>query len=215
VEAVAVVPQKTGDAVFFVVKRGETRNIEHLILEDLVNADYSDSHYIDAGESRIYNSPIKAITGLQRFAGTTIRAFVDGAAEPPIQVNEDGTAELQNSGTKIHLGLLYRSTFSPNTRQIPANGTSKGKKRRIEKVTLQLYKSLGGRAGTTEDKTEQLITQRLGSYVLGSAPEPFTGDIDVTVSGNIDTEGKLIIVHDDPVPFTLLALVERVAILEA
>jgi hypothetical protein len=215
VEAITVVPEKTGDVVFLVVKRGEIRNIEHLFFEDLVNADNTESHYVDAGESREYHTPTKTLTALQRFAGKKIRIFADGAAEPPVLVDEDGIAELQSEVTKVRIGLPYQSVFSPNTRQLPANGTSKGKKHRIEKVTLQLYKSIGGRAGTTEEKAEQLITQRLGNYVMGSAPEPFTGDIDVTVSGNIDTEGKLVILHDDPVPFTLLALVERVAILEA
>lgn len=216
VEAVAVAAQKTGDVVFLVVRRGNTRNIEHLILEDLVNANYTDSHYVDAGEYRAFDTPTRTITGLHRFAGKEVRAFVDGAAEPPIHVSEDGIAEFKIDVTKAHIGLPYKSVFSPNTKQmqIPANGTSAGKKHRIEKVTLQLYKSLGGRAGTDEEKTEQLITQRFGNYELGSAPEPFTGNIDVTVSGNIDTEGKLVITHDDPVPFTLLALVERVAILE-
>jgi hypothetical protein len=215
VEAVAVAPQKTGDVVFFVVKRDEVRNIEHLIIEDLVNADYGESHYIDAGESRTYEIPTKTITGLGRFAGKTIHAFVNGAAEPPVRVSEEGVAEFQIDVTKIHLGLPYKMAFSPNTKAIPANGTSLGKKHRIEKVTLQLYKSIGGRAGTDEAKSEQLITQRFGQYELGSAPEPFIGNIDVMVSGNIDTEAKLIITHDDPTPFTLLALVEHVAILEA
>jgi hypothetical protein len=98
---------------------------------------------------------------------------------------------------------------------MPANGTSLTKKHRIEKVTVQLYKSLGGSVGVDEEKMEQLITQRFGNYELGSAPEPFTGNIDVTVSGTIDTEVKVLITHDAPGPFTLLALVERVAILEA
>jgi hypothetical protein len=214
VEAITVVPEKTGDVVFLVVKRGEARNIEHLFLEDLVNADYTESHYVDAGESREYDKPVKTLTGLKRFAGKNVMIFADGAVEPGTLVDDDGIAELQSEVTKVRIGLPYKSVFSPNTRQLPANGTSKGKKHRIEKVTIQLYKSIGGRAGATEEKTEQLITQRLGSYVLGSAPEPFTGDINVTVSGNIDTEGKLVIIHDDPVPFTLLALVERIAILE-
>ena len=189
--------------------------MEHLILEDLVNADYNESHYIDAGESRTYSAPTKTVTGLQRFAGKTVSAFVDGAAEPPVQVNEDGTVEFQNDFTRVHIGLPYKTVFSPNTRQIPANGTSHGKKRRVEKVTLQLYKSIGGRAGADEEKTEQIITQRFGNYVLGSAPEPFTGDIELTVSGNIDPEANVVIAHDDPVPFTILALVERIALLEA
>jgi len=82
--------------------------------------------------------------------------------------------------TKIHIGLPYRSAFTPNSRQIPSNGTSMGKKRRIEKVTLKLYKSIGGYAGTNENKLTELITKRFGEYQLGTAPEPFTGEIDVT-----------------------------------
>jgi len=215
VEAVAVAAQKPGDDILFVIKRGEKRNVEHLTLEDLVNEDYTESHYIDAGEKRTYNEPTKIITGLQRFAGKTIRIFADGAIEPPITVDSEGTAEIQNAVTKVHLGLPYRAAFSPNERRIPANGTSMGKKQRIEKITLKLYKSLKGRAGTTEEKSAELITQRFGSYVLGTAPEPFTGEIELMVSGKIDTEGELVVTHDEPVPFTLLALVERVAIMEA
>jgi hypothetical protein len=215
VEAVSVSPERDGDVVFLEVKRGDTRNIEHFVIEDIVNADFTDSHYIDAGESRSFNPPAKTIEGLERFAGMTIAAFVDGAVEPPVKVDSQGVAEFQVEISNIHLGLPYKAVFSPNARQIPANGTSLGKKRRIEKVMLQLYKSIGGHVGTTEEKTEEIITQRFGSYVLGSAPEPFTGEIDITASGNIDPEGKLVVIHREPVPFTILALVERVAILEA
>jgi len=214
VEAVAVAPQRTGDVVFLSVLRDGNRNIEHIILEDLVNADFTDSHYIDAGEAREFNTPEKTITGLQRFAGKTIRVFADGAIEPPILVSSSGTVELQTAVSKVHFGLPYKAAFMPNTRQIPANGTSIGKKRRVEKITLQLFRSLGGKAGTDENKCTEIITKRFGEYELGTAPEPFTGDYDITVSGNIDTEGKLVITHEEPCPFTLLAIVERVAILE-
>jgi len=215
VEAVAVAPQAIGDVVFLEVQRGKSRNIEHLTLEDLVNEDIEDSHYVDAGEKRIYIEPTATITDLQRFAGKTIRIFADGAIEPPIKESRDGKAQLQTAAARVHIGLGYKAAFSPNERQIPANGTSIGKKRRIEKIILKMYKSLGGRAGTTEGKSTELITQRFGSYKLGTAPEPFTGEIDITVSGNIDTEGKLEVTQDEPAPFTMLALVERVAILEA
>jgi len=215
VEAVAAAPQRTGDVIFLAVRRGANRNIEHLILEDLVNSDFTDSHYIDAGEVREFSTPTKTIAGLERFAGKTIRVFADGAMEPPVVVDDNGIAELQTAISQMHLGLPYKAAFVPNTRQIPANGTSIGKKRRLEKITLQLFRSLGGKAGTDENKCTEIITKRFGEYKLGSAPEPFTGEYDVTVSGNIDTEGNLVVMHEDPTPFTLLALVERVAILEA
>jgi len=215
VEAVAVAPQRTGDVIFLAVRRDENRNIEHIILEDLVNSDFTDSHYIDAGEKRVFSTPTKTITGLDRFSGKTIRMFADGAIESPVIVNNYGTVELQTAVSEIHFGLPYKALFTPNTRQIPANGTSVGKKRRIEKITLHLYKSLGGKAGTDENKSTEIITKRFGEYELGSAPEPFTGEYDITVSGNIDTEGKLVVTHEEPAPFTMLALVERVAVLEA
>jgi hypothetical protein len=214
VESVAVAQRKDGDVLYMTVKRGDIRNIEYLILEDLINTDIKECHYVDSGEHRKFDMPTKTITGLERFAGKIIRVFADGAAEPPVTVSENGTAELQVTVSEAHIGLPYKSVLSPNTPQIPANGTSLGKKRRIEKAMLKLYKSLGGRVGVTEEKSELLITQRYGSYDLGSAPEPFTGDIDITVSGNIDYEGKLIITHEEPVPFTLLALVEHIALLE-
>jgi hypothetical protein len=214
VEAAAVARHADGDVLYLVVKRGTTRNIEHLILEDLVSADYTESHYVDAGERRQYSTPVRDITDLMRFAGKKIQIFADGSPELPVEVNEEGVAHLQTAVTKVHLGLPYKTRLSPNTPQVPANGTSFGKKRRIEQIKLQLYKSVGGKAGVTEDKAEPIITQRFGSYVLGSAPEPYTGETDITVSGNIDPEGKLAIIHEEPAPFTVLALVERIAILE-
>lgn len=214
VEAVAVAHQAGSDVLYLVIRRGTTRNIERLVMEDLVNADYTESHYLDAGELREYETPAKIIYGLSRFAGKKIQIFADGSPELPVEVNREGVAHLQAAVKKVHLGLPYKTVLSPNTPQVPANGTSFGKKRRIEQVKLLLYKSIGGKAGVTEDKTERIITQRFGSYVLGSALEPFTGEVDITVSGNIDPEGKLVIVHEEPVPFTVLALVERIAILE-
>jgi len=222
VEAVAVLAEETEDVLFMVVRRGTDQNVEHLFLKDLINEDFTDSHYVDAGEKHTFSTPTTKITGLHRLRGKIIRVFADGVIEPPVKVHDNasggyysGEVGLQNAVTKVHLGLPYKAVFSPNERQIPANGTSVGKKRKIEKITLKTYKTIGGKAGVTEEKSTELITQRYGGYVLGSAPEPFTGEVDVTVAGNIDTEGKLIITHEEPVPFTMLALVERVTILEA
>jgi hypothetical protein len=215
VEAVAVAQREDGDVVFLTVKRGEERNVEHIVLEDLVNTPFEDGHYVDAGVAMEFTEPVTEITGLERFAGKTVRVFADGSVEPPVEVDAEGKVVLQNAVMKAHIGLPYKAAFSPNERAIPANGTSLGKKRRIEKITLKVYKSLGGRAGTDEVKTTELVTRRFGGYALGTPPEPYTGDVEVTVSGVIDTEGKLAVTHDEPCAFTMLALVERVAIMEA
>ena len=108
VEAVAVTPQKTGDIIFISVLRGTKRNIEHIILEDLVNDDFTDSHYVDAGESLTFLNPTNTITGLQRFAGKKINIFADGAIEPSVVVDDNGTITLQAKVSKVHLGLPYK-----------------------------------------------------------------------------------------------------------
>jgi hypothetical protein len=119
-----------------------------------------------------------------------------------------------NPARKVYAGLPYESALSPNTRPLPANGTSLGKKKRVELVTLRLYRSIGGKAGTDAESAEPLVTDRYGSYRLGEAPEPYTGDIEVTAAGDIDAETRVTVLHGEPCPFTLLALVERVAVLE-
>jgi len=214
-EAIAVLPHKTRDYIFFVIERDGKRQVEHLTLDDLVNTDFADSHYVDAGQQTTFDKPTNVVTGLYHLAGKKINVFADGAIEPPVQVDENGNAELKTKVSNVRIGLPYTSYFAPNERQIPANGTSLGKKRRIEKITIRAHRSLGGKAGTSEEKAIALITQKYGEYILGSAPEPFTGEIDITVSGNIDTEGRLVILHEEPAPFTMLALVERVAVMEA
>jgi hypothetical protein len=59
---------------------------------------------------------------------------------------------------KVHIGLPYKSVLSPNIPEIPANGTSYRKKHRVEQVKLKLYRSIGGKAGTDEEKAEAIIT---------------------------------------------------------
>jgi hypothetical protein len=112
------------------------------------------------------------------------------------------------------VGLPYASTLVPTVPEIPANGTSMAKKRRIEKATLRLYESFGGRVGTSEERLEIMSYMRYGKYVLGNAPEPFTGDVDIVVSGIVDPDGTVLVRHDEPAPFTILALIEHIALME-
>jgi len=70
VEAVAVVPQTIGDVIFLEVRRGDSRNIEHLVMEDLVNTEFTDSHYVDAGESLHQQKQSQVSKGLQEKQST-------------------------------------------------------------------------------------------------------------------------------------------------
>jgi hypothetical protein len=196
-------------------KFGDIRTIETLEVPDLINADFRDSYYVDSGVIKKFSEASDVIDGLSHLAGQEVSVFADGAFAGRKMVNGGGTVRLDHPVMEARAGLPVKTRLSLNTSQIPANGTSFGKKRRIEKVILNLYKSIGGGCGTKEENGEAVITQRFGVYRYGEPVEPFTGNVELYVSGTIDTEGALFIEHDEPVPFTALAVVERIAILEA
>jgi hypothetical protein len=222
---VEVVKKKEGDALYLSARRnslylGRTSTVEYMVLEDPVGAVYGGSGYADMGLLYEPDEPTDVVStedifDLGFFKGKTVSVFADGVPLAGVPVDDNGTLRLPFKAKKRDIGLPYKSALSPNPPQIPANGTSLGKKRRLEQVKLKLYRSLGGKAGTDEESAEAINTRRFGSYVLGTPPEPYTGDVDITVSGNTDPEGNLVVVHEEPSPFTVLALVERIAVLEA
>ncbi|MDR2795747.1 MAG: hypothetical protein LBB47_03435 [Spirochaetaceae bacterium] len=101
-------------------------------------------------------------------------------------MDNDGVIKLSEKIRKAHVGLPIKTMVSLATAQIPANGTSFGKKRRIEKIILNLYKSIGGAAGTTEKNGEPVLTQRFGDYEYGGPVVPYTGSVELFVSGYVD-----------------------------
>jgi hypothetical protein len=225
VENVQVFRRKDGDQVRMVVRRRvldnngvpvDKRFIERLEIENLVNEDYKESHYVDCGVLREFapGQESDTIEGLGDLRGQYVNVFADGSLFPPVLVDNEGRIKLNEKIRSAHVGLPVETLVSLNTAQIPANGTSYGKKRRIEKVLLSLYKTIGGAAGTSLDKESLVITQRFGSYRYGEPVEPYTGNIELSVAGTVDTEGSLYLTHVDPTPFTVLAVVERIAILE-
>jgi hypothetical protein len=214
-ESVAVARGEDGDVAWFVVNRQGVRTVEILIMNDLVNAAYDDSCYCDGAVYQ--NTPAKTavVSGLRHLSGKKAVGLADGSVTERVTVAADGTAVFLNPFNKIIAGLPIESELVPACPEFPLNGTSLGKKRRVEGVTVRIYDSFGGKAGTAEDKLEDLPYLRYGAYRLGERPAPYTGDMEVFTAGRIDPEGKLVIRHDEPAPFTLLALVERVAVVEA
>jgi hypothetical protein len=213
-ESVAVAHGRDGDVVWFVVNRLGLRTVETLVMHDLVNTVYEDSSYCDGAVYQFSPEKTRVVSGLLHLAGMEVTGLADGSVTERVTVAPDGTAEFLTPFNTIIVGLPIESELVPTCPELPLNGTSLVKKRRVEAVTVRVYDSFGGKVGTTEDKLEELPYLRYGAYKLGERPAPFTGDMEIFTAGRIDPEGKLVIRHDEPAPCTLLALVERVAAVE-
>jgi hypothetical protein len=85
-------------------------------------------------------------------------------------------------------------------------GTAQGKKRKISKVLVRFYRSLGGWIGQDDDNLD-VLDFRTTEDLMGSPPALFSGIKDFAFRGNWNREARLKIVQDLPLPMTVLSLV--------
>jgi len=219
--AMNTVRNPNGDHIILAVRRNNNPNntsyndyIEVINLNDKqVNEAFND-YYVDAGIVFYQIVKYETITVPEQLRYCYLHIIADGNILPPVKADADGVIKLPFPVNTVHAGLPIKSRFEPTQQVIPANGTSYGKKRRIDKLILSLFRSLGGKVGVTEDTAETIKTKRYGVYELGEAPELYTGDVEITMSGNIDTKGQMVVVHEEPAPFNLIAIAQKIAILE-
>ena len=211
VESVAVIPDTIGsrDDLWAVVQRtvnGQSvRHVEFMtpglseLATNTIDATYLDSMLSYDG------SPTSAIFGLGHLEGQTVSIIADGAAHPDRTVSS-GSVTLNGSYSVVHAGLPYTSTLQ--TMRIEAgakDGTAQGKKKRISRVTYRLYQTLGLKHGPSADRLD-IIPFRSSADDMNEAPALFTGDKEVEFPRNVDKDGYIFLVQDQPLPFTILAI---------
>jgi hypothetical protein len=211
VESIAVIPSTTGsrDDLWAIIQRtvnGQSvRYVEFLtpglpeVVTNTIQATYLDSMLSYDG------STVSSVFGLDHLEGQTVSVLADGAAHPDRTVSS-GSITLNNSYETVHVGLPYTSTLQ--TMRIEAgaqDGTAQGKKKRISRVTYRLYNTLGLKHGPGVDRLD-IIPFRSSADDMDEAPALFTGDKEVEFPRNWDKDGYIFLVQDQPLPFTVLAI---------
>jgi len=212
VESVAVARGTSGDELWMVVNRDGNRRMEYLSLA-VEDDDFEEIHYLDSGLRKTYATPTKTITGLTHLEGKVVSAIGDGGLLPSKTV-ASGQVTYSKGVSTIHIGLPYTSTVKPERPEIALNNTWQGKTKQVLSTTLRLYRSYGGQAGPDEDNLMSLAYVGLEGQDLGDPPAPFTGDAEVPSPGTVDTDGAITCVQDKPFPFTVLAMMTRIALQE-
>ena len=100
-------------------------------------------------------------------------------------------------GNNSAVGLPYDGTLTPMRLEGGGErGPSQSIIKRISRLFLRLYGSMGGKVGPDGAATE----------TIPNATTPVDGDREVDFPGRHDTDGYISIVHEDPVPFVVLAV---------
>jgi hypothetical protein len=145
----------------------------------------------------------ETLTGLDHLEGETVAILTDGANHTT-KVVASGSITLDVYANKVHAGLPYTSQLMPMKIGEP------GKIKKVVSVVVRFYKSLSCKVGPDVLNLESVFFRGVAP-VMGSPPEPYTGDKEVMFRGEYQTEGDILIVNDQPLPMTILALVPEVS----
>ncbi|MBF0284554.1 MAG: hypothetical protein HQL51_08860 [Magnetococcales bacterium] len=142
---------------------------------------------------------VLTVSGLSHLEGQTVSILADGAEHPP-KVVTSGQITLDWRAAKVHVGLGYVSRLlTLPLALMTQTGTALGKMKGWGELTVKLYRSLGGKIQGEE------LDWRSPGDAMDAPPPLFTGDRKVNALG-YDTEAKVEIIQDKPLPLTVLAL---------
>jgi hypothetical protein len=161
--------------------------------------------YLDSAK-RYAGSATTTITGLSHLEGKTASILADGAVQPSAVVSS-GQITLSKAASKVLVGLPYTSLIQPMKFDYQTQvGPTRGLNKRINRMTVSLYKSLGGQAST--DGTEWLwIYPRDFDDPMDASPPVFSGDAEIVLAGNYSQNADIYLRQTLPYPLTVRALV--------
>jgi hypothetical protein len=216
VETCASIPSPDGrrDDVWIVVRRtinGQTvRYVEVIEDETLGNNDVKECFFLDAGIT-YRGAAATTITGLAHLEGATVQVLVNGSPHADCVVT-GGQITLNRSGTVVHVGFNSAAILKTMRVEVPAEGgTAQTKRKMVAEVGVRLFKTIGGRVGPSETRTDPIKGLNPGSLV-GAPPTLFTGDKIIPMPAEAGTDGYVTVVQDQPLPMTVQALILRMQV---
>jgi hypothetical protein len=114
-------------------------------------------------------------------------------------------------GNRIVIGFPYRGLLETmRSDDGAADGTAQGKTKRTHELWIRLRNTCAAKVGPDVDTLETLQF-RTPADPMSTAVAPFTGDMRVPWPGTFETEGRVCVVQDEPLPMTVVALMPRMA----
>lgn len=223
VESVSTIPSGDGsrDQVWIIVKRtingGERRYIEYLQPEFGALDAQEDATYADS--MKTYDSvPATIFYGFDHLEGETVGVLADGAAIADKVVTNGRVEITEGSASVAQIGYRYKSTYQSNRIDAGAkDGTSQAKTKRITDCAWRVINTLGGDAGPSADKLDEIrdLNYRQPATPMGSPPPLFTGDALLSWPGGYETDGYLRFESDAMYPVIIAAVLPQVVTQEA
>jgi hypothetical protein len=215
--AVSTIPSSeiNRDEVWIIVERtidGQTvRYVEFLEKEFDFETSLEDGFFVDSGLT-YEGAATNTLTGLDHLEGETVQILGNGSVRNS-QVVTGGEVTVSGTAvTKAHVGLGYDSLMETLTPEVPTSrGIAQGRKQRIHKCTINLYRTVGLEFGRDSDSLDRLPFRNTDDNMNEAIPL-FTGIKDVVFPSGWDNKGKVVIRQNQPLPMTVLSIIPRMKI---
>ncbi len=158
-------------------------------------------------------------TGLLHLAGETVNALGDGAVFQNLTVSATGTISLPKGDkvTKIHMGLKYESVVKPMRLEADARiGSFLETEVKLRKIIIRVVDSLGVTYSTNvEDPADNTKFEEIQfpfrdtRDLMDESPPLFTGSKTIPVQSRHTFDPELVIKQTQPLPMTLLSLIQK------
>ena len=220
VESLATIPGTGYDELWAIIKRtvnGATvRYVEMLskIFDDNAATYISNkglnAFFVDSGIT--YTGAATAtITGLSHLEGETVVVLADGNTQAS-KVVAGGQITLSAAATVVHAGLSYTGILQPMRLDAAMrDGTAQGRLKKIHEVGIRVYRSGTFKTGRDESNLD-VVVDRERVITLGAPYDLFTGDLLLGYDDRWETNARIMIVQDKPMPLTVVAIMPEVSI---
>ena len=199
----------TEDEVWVIIKRtinGATkRYIECFSDFDFDETLATDFKFLDSHLS-YSGSSVSSLSGLSHLEGQTVSILADGSVHAD-KVVSSGAISLDRSVTSACVGLSYDSVLQ--TMRIEggaAEGTSQGKTKRISKVVLRLFETVGVKVGPSLTSLETVPFRTTSSSLSSPVDTLLAGDKEIEFRDDYNSDGFIFIKQDQPLPCSVLAI---------
>jgi hypothetical protein len=217
-ESVAVIPGTAQDEIWLICNRtigGATKRFVELMQPVDWGSDQEDCFFVDCGLTYDPLVPAAAtvISGFDHLEGKSLAVLADGAVEANKTV-VSGDITLTRSAYVVQGGLPFTPIFKNLKPEVALQtGTSQGLVKIINKIILRLKDTLGIQIGPDADHLRTLPFRYVADD-MGAPPPLFTGDYSVEYAGAYEETGQFVIQQNQPLPFTLQAIIMHLNITE-
>lgn len=216
--SVATIPNPEGNQLWLIVERtinGSTKRYVEYLNDFYEPIDVNDkSNFIFMDSAVEYSGiPVTKISGLDHLVGEEVQILANGATHPNRTVASDGSITLSRPTTIVQIGLPTESVYKPLAIEpVGQLGSTLQQAKRIDRVAIQISRSLGGKIGDYEIQDE--IMKRYPSDLMDNSPPLFTGKIIQNMPNDWDSTQAFLIKRDQPLPLNILAISPRIKITE-